>query len=58
MLTVNLHELPERELNEAAVYYAGARRGLGGYSTVLCRAAGFEPPVICTPLELPQEESE
>ena len=22
----------------------------------LCRAAGFEPPVICTPLELPKEE--
>ena len=111
MLAVNLHELAEGELNEAAAYYAGARRGLGAYSTVLlaeilvaggglpmkarvdalhvamaavhgmdylltwncthianavlrgrieglCRAAGFEPPVICTPLELPQEESE
>jgi hypothetical protein len=21
-----------------------------------CRAAGFEPPTICTPLELPKEE--
>jgi len=21
----------------------------------LCRAAGFEPPIICTPLELPKE---
>lgn len=22
----------------------------------LCRAAGFEPPIICTPLELPRNE--
>jgi hypothetical protein len=29
VLSVSLHELAERELNEAAAYYAGARRGLG-----------------------------
>lgn len=32
-----------------------ANASLRGRIEDLCRAAGFEPPVICTPLELPEE---
>jgi hypothetical protein len=29
-----------------------ANASLRGRSEAICRSAGFEPPVICTPLEL------
>lgn len=32
-----------------------ANAALRGKIEELCRAAGFEPPTICTPLELPKE---
>lgn len=32
-----------------------ANASLRGRIEDLCRAAGFEPPIICTPLELPRE---
>jgi predicted nucleic acid-binding protein len=32
-----------------------ANASLRGRIEDLCRAAGFEPPIICTPLELPEE---
>lgn len=32
-----------------------ANATLRGKIEELCRAAGFEPPIICTPLELPKE---
>ena len=32
-----------------------ANASLRGRIEDLCRAAGFEPPIICTPLELPKE---
>lgn len=32
-----------------------ANATLRGKIEELCRAAGFEPPTICTPLELPKE---
>jgi predicted nucleic acid-binding protein len=33
-----------------------ANAGLRGTIEELCRAAGFEPPIICTPLELGKED--
>jgi hypothetical protein len=33
-----------------------ANAALRGTIEERCRAAGFEPPTICTPLELPKEE--
>jgi hypothetical protein len=35
-----------------------ANAGLRGNIEALCRSAGFEPPVICTPLELIKGEEE
>lgn len=32
-----------------------ANASLRGRIEDFCRAAGFEPPIICTPLELPKE---